>query len=184
MKNCLLLFTIIALLISCKTKNKNLEREVFDKKTQKEISKAENIITKEKFLNFIDKDMGFQEDAVDSLRLYAWCCKIQNDSVLFSGKIYLKPQKGNLKYWRTSESRDSIIELINENLDESLFSKFNLWAEITHKNFFLPLNKTIDNPCEYYKKDRVISIYSATTDGKWKLLKKTKKEEEIENVIN
>ncbi len=140
-----------------------------------------NIIIEEDFLSYVDKDMGFQESTFDSLQLYAWCCKIQNNKVFFSGMIYLTPKKKDIYKWKSSADRDSIIDNVNSEFKKVL-SEFNLWAAITHKEYFLPFER-IDNPCEYYTDDRVICIYSFVRENKWKLMGKIKNEEEIEKFI-
>ena len=134
-----ILLSILIIFIGCKKNNLKI--------SEKKIIKAD-------FFSYIDKDMRFQEDIEDSLKLYAWTCKIENKKVVFSGKIFLKPKRNNLKKWSSVKMRNQEVEFINHNLNKQLFKDYRILAIITDEKYFNPINDTIDNPCEYYKKDK------------------------------
>ncbi len=133
------------------------------------------------FLNYLDQDMLFQEE--EELILYGWSCNITQDSIIFSGKVYLSPKKEDVIKWKDVKSKQKIINIINNNpKKEILKEKYNLWAQITHKQYFMPREEWVDNPCEFYKENKVDAIYYFK-EG-WEFIEYTKDDKKIYNLIN
>lgn len=153
----------------------------------------ENIHNKEKpkisqieFLNYIDDSLIFQE-AIDTDKMaYAFVCHGNKKQMLFSGKIYLKPPKKDELEWESDEYRSAIIDSINNIFTkDEIHKRFSLWAQITHKEYFMPYSERIDNPCEYYKENREVVIYkSKIGQNSWEELEKTKNLKKITILID
>lgn len=122
------------------------------------------------FLDYIDKSLIFQELYSNNQIAYAFVCDGNNNSINFSGTLYLSPSGEELNRWRNQEYREKSIDSINNIFTTSkIHKKYSIWAEITHKEYFLPLEDWVDNPCEYYKETRKVTIYySNQGESNWK----------------
>ena len=141
--------------------------------------------TQIEFLNFIDESLVFQEAIINDNSAYAFVCHGDEKEIKFSGKIYLKPSLLELNNWIDSNYREAIIDSINNVFsNREIHERFVLWAQITHKDFFMPYNELIDNPCENYKEDRTVIIYKSDKgQERWKEIEKTKNIERIEEIL-
>lgn len=191
-----LLLTFI--FISCKNKSEDKSNQSLKNNESTSIFLKDSLIKSDisnlnkkpkkkqiEFLNFIDESLVFQESLTNDHSAYAFVCHGDKNEMKFSGKIYLIPSPLELNKWKKSDYREVIIDSINNIFsNKEIHEKFILWAQITHKDFFMPYNKLIDNPCEYYKKDRTVIIYkSAKGQEYWKEIEKTKNVARLEEIL-
>ena len=182
----LLTVILIFLCISCKEKGKKQNKINNIKPIDTIVNVIEKpIVSNIEFLNYIDESLIFQEKYGNDFVSYAFVCDGTKDTINFSGTIYLMPSKKDYKNWSTSNYREKIIDSINNFFSNNkIHSRYNLLAQITHKENFLPLEEWVDNPCEFYKENRTMNIYfSEAGNQNWNMIKETKNEDEIERII-
>lgn len=140
----------------------------------KEVEKEKSILKETKhsleFLDYIDESLIFQELHNNNQVVYAFVCDGNDTSINFSGTLYLSPVGEELNKWQSQKYKEKSIDSINRFFTvNKIHKKYSIWAEITHKEYFLPLEDWVDNPCEFYKENRKVVIYhSAQGESNWK----------------
>jgi len=184
MKNIIILFLFLN--IGCKKSNKQvLNNKTTTVDTIIEVIKKPTVSDIE-FLNFIDESLIFQEKYGNDFATYAFVCDGTKDKINFSGTIYLMPVKKDYANWSSAEYREKIIDSINNYFSiNEIHSRYNLLAQITHEEYFLPLKEWIDNPCVYYKENRKVVIYSSKKGSlKWMKMFETKDVNKIDELVS
>jgi len=179
--------SIIILFLNIGCKNNSKQDQINKTKPIDTIIKVikEPIVSKIEFLNFIDESLIFQEKYENDFVVYAFVCDGVKDKINFSGTIYLMPVKKDYANWSSPDYREKIIDSINNYFSNTeIHFRYNLLAQITHEEYFLPLKEWIDNPCEYYKENRKVVLYSSKKGSlNWVKMFKTENLNKIEELV-
>ncbi len=177
MKSNLIFFILCVIFLGCKNSTQEtthtssiiISEDANKSKENEQNTLKENKVDEDEFLRYIDEDMLYQPYAENDNTLEAWTCKISNNIVEFSGKVLVT----NL-----SSNDMNMINKLNEMDIKNIHNNYDLYAIITHKEYFLPFESHIDNPCEYYKDKVIQAIYiSKKGSQNWILLEEKSKEE-------
>ncbi|QCE43436.1 hypothetical protein [Psychroserpens sp. NJDZ02] len=196
--NKIIFIVLTSFFISCKNKSENKSTHAITNKGSVSVLTKDSFTTTDasfsnkktnknqiEFLNFIDESLIFQDAIINDYLAHAFVCHGDEKEMKFSGKIYLTPSASELENWKDFNYRASMIDSINNIFsNKETHERFTLWAQITPKDNFLPLEDWVDNPCEYYKKDRTVIIYKSDKGQKhWTEIEKTKNTERIEEIL-